>query len=75
MEVKMRASMSGKGNCHEKAPMERFWATLKTELVFHRRFKTRQEAIREITGYIELFYNRQRGAQGNLRSYRDQNKE
>jgi putative transposase len=56
----MRASMSGKGNCYDNAPMESFWGTLKTELVFHRRFKTRQDAVREITEYIELFYNRQR---------------
>jgi TPR repeat protein len=34
--------------------------TLKTELIFHRRFATRQQAIREITEYIEVFYNRQR---------------
>ena len=30
------------------------------ELVHHRRFKTRQQAIQEITEYIEIFYNRQR---------------
>ncbi|MBI5250676.1 MAG: IS3 family transposase [Desulfomonile tiedjei] len=56
----MRASMSGKGNCYDNAPRESFWGTLKTELVFQRRFRTREEAIREITEYIELFYNRQR---------------
>ena len=56
----MQASMSGKGNCYDNAPMESFWGTLKTELVFHRHYETRQEAIREITEYIELFYNRQR---------------
>jgi transposase InsO family protein len=56
----IKASMSGAGNCFDNAPMESFWATLKTELVFHRRFATRQQAIREITEYIEVFYNRQR---------------
>ena len=56
----MKASMSGAGNCYDNAPMESFWATLKTELVFHRRFATRQQAIRKITEYIEVFYNRQR---------------
>jgi len=56
----MKASMSGTGNCYDNAPMESFWATLKTELIFHRRFATRQQAIREITEYIEVFYNRQR---------------
>ena len=41
-------------------PMESFWGTLKQELVHHRRYRTRQEAIRDITEYIEIFYNRQR---------------
>lgn len=54
------ASMSGKGNCYDNAPMESFWGTLKQELVHHRRYRTRQEAIRDITEYIEVFYNRQR---------------
>jgi transposase InsO family protein len=56
----MRASMSRKGDCYDNAPMESFWGTLKNELVHHRRYGTRQEAIREITEYIEVFYNRQR---------------
>ena len=33
---------------------------LKQELVHHRRYKTRLEAMRDITEYIEVFYNRQR---------------
>ncbi|SEF85658.1 Integrase core domain-containing protein [Nitrosomonas ureae] len=49
----MTASMSRKGDCYDNAPMESFWGILKTELVHHRRFKTRQQAIREITEYIE----------------------
>jgi len=53
-------SMSGKGNCYDNAPMESFWGTLKQELVHHRRYRTRQEAILDITEYIEVFYNRQR---------------
>jgi len=56
----MLASMSRKGNCYDNAPMESFWGTLKTELVYHRRYATRQEAMRDITEYIEVFYNRQR---------------
>jgi transposase InsO family protein len=54
------ASMSGKGNCYDNAPMESFWGTLKQELVHDRRYRTRQEAILDITEYIEVFYNRQR---------------
>jgi transposase InsO family protein len=57
---KMKASMSRKGNCYDNAPMESFWGTLKNELVYHQRYATRRQAIREITEYIEIFYNRQR---------------
>jgi hypothetical protein len=56
----MRVSMSRKGNCYDNAPIESFWGTLKTELVHHRRYRTRAEAAREIAEYIDLFYNRQR---------------
>ena len=56
----LTASMSRKGNCYDNAPMESFWGTLKQELVHHRRYRTRQEAIQDITEYIEIFYNRQR---------------
>ncbi len=56
----MRASMSRKGNCYDNAPMESFWGTLKCELVHHRRYRTREEAIKDITEYIEVFYNRER---------------
>ena len=56
----LEVSMSGKGNCFDNAPMESFWGTLKQELVHHRRYRSRQEAIADITEYIEIFYNRQR---------------
>jgi len=59
-QFKMRASMSRKGDCYDNAPMESFWGTLKNELVHHRRYVTRQQAIGDITEYIEIFYNRQR---------------
>jgi len=56
----LTASMSRRGNCFDNAPMESFWGTLKQELVHHCRYRTRREAIQDITEYIELFYNRQR---------------
>jgi len=59
-QFKMKASMSRKGNCYDNAPMESFWGTLKNELVYQRKYETRQEAIQDITEYIEVFYNRQR---------------
>jgi len=33
--------------------MENFWGTMKNELVYHKHYKTREQAIREITEYIE----------------------
>ncbi|APC07632.1 IS3 family transposase [Neomoorella thermoacetica] len=51
-------SMSRKGDCWDNSPMESFFKTLKTELVYHHRFKTRAEAKLEIFEYIEVFYNR-----------------
>ena len=64
----MRSSMSRKGNCYDNAPVESFWGTLKEELVYHRRFRTRVEAKAAIQEYIEVFYNRMRrhSALGNL---------
>ena len=56
----MKVSMSRRGNCYDNAPMESFWGILKQELVNHRHYRTRREAIRDITEYIEIFYNRQR---------------
>lgn len=51
-------SMSRKGNCYDNACMESFFGTLKTELIYLTRFKTRSEARLAIFDYIEVFYNR-----------------
>ena len=56
----MQISMSGKGNCYDNAPMESFWGIIKQELIHHCHYRTRREAIEDITEYIEIFYNRQR---------------
>jgi len=48
----MKASMSRKDNCYDNIPMESFWEMLKSELIHHRRYETRQEAMREITEHI-----------------------
>ncbi len=53
-------SMSRKGDCWDNAPSESFFHTLKTELIHHRRYETREEATQEIFEYIDVFYNRQR---------------
>jgi putative transposase len=53
-------SMSRTGDAYDNAPMESFFATLKTELVYDRRYRTRREAKMDIFEFIEIFYNRQR---------------
>ena len=53
-------SMSRKGNCWDNAVAESFFATLKTELVYRRRFATRAEAREAIFDFIETFYNSHR---------------
>jgi putative transposase len=60
----IRASMSRKGDCLDKAPMESFFGSLKTELVYRTRFRTRQEAKAALFEYIEIFYNRRRRHSG-----------
>jgi len=53
-------SMSRKGNCWDNAVAESFFATLKTECIYSRRFATRAEAREAIFDFIEVFYNRRR---------------
>jgi putative transposase len=56
----LQASMSRRGDCYDNAPMESFWGTLKTELVYQRRYATREQAMQSLFEYIEVFYNRKR---------------
>lgn len=53
-------SMSSTGNCYDNAVTESFFHTLKTELVYHERYGTRDQARKSIFKYIEIFYNRNR---------------
>lgn len=59
-DLKFIQSMSGKGNCYDNAPMESFFHTFKTELVYQTTFMTKAEARRAIFEWIEEFYNRER---------------
>ena len=56
----MTASMSRSGNCVDNASMERFWGSLKNQLVHHQRYATRAATRAAIQEYIESFYKRQR---------------
>jgi len=53
-----KQSMSRKGDCWDNAPMESFFGTLKTELIYHEDYRTRAEARHSIFDYIETFYNK-----------------
>ena len=62
-------SMSRKGNCYDNAPIESFWGekhcfARKNELIYHKVYETRDEAIKDVVRYIEIFYNRQRIQKG-----------
>ncbi len=57
---KITASMSRRGNCYDNAFVESFFRTLKVELIYRTKFKTRDEAKAAIFEFIEVWYNRQR---------------
>ena len=50
-------SMSRRGNCHDNAVAESFFATLKKRVTRKKIYKTRDEAKTEIFNFIEMFYN------------------
>lgn len=56
----LQCSMSRSGNCWDNAVVESFFATLKTELVVDARWPTRSAAHRELSVFIDVWYNRQR---------------
>ncbi len=59
-QFQLCCSMSRKGNCWDNAVAESFFRTLKTELVYHTTYATREEAKQDTFSYIETYYNRVR---------------
>jgi len=53
-------SMSRTGNCWDNAVAESFFATLKNELVYRRKWRNRHELRSAAFEYVEVFYNRRR---------------
>jgi transposase InsO family protein len=53
-------STSRPGRCLDNAVAESFFHTLKTELVYQQRYRTREQARLAIFDYIVAFYNRTR---------------
>ncbi|MDB5034110.1 MAG: putative integrase [Chlorobi bacterium] len=56
----MIPSMSRNGNCWDNVVIESWHRTLKVELVYRQRYRSRAEARASIFEYIEGFYNRER---------------
>lgn len=50
-------SMGRKGNAHDNAVAESFFATLETELLDRHTYQTRQDARTAVFDFIEGFYN------------------
>ncbi|WDE08083.1 IS3 family transposase [Thalassomonas viridans] len=55
----MQASMSGKGDCWDNAPTERFFRSLKYEQLNYQSFRTKSEAKLSILDYL-AYYNSKR---------------
>jgi putative transposase len=58
-------SMSRRGDCWDNAVSESFFATLKKELIYRRKFATKDEAVAAIAEYIEVYYNCKRAHSSN----------
>lgn len=53
----LRPSMSRRGNCHDNAVAESFFATFKKRVTQRKIYPTRDAAKTEIFNFIEMFYN------------------
>ena len=56
----IQASMNSVGSWYDNAPTESFFGTVKSELINHCQYQTRDEARTQVFYYIEAFYNRRR---------------
>lgn len=67
-ELKMRQSMSRRGNCYDNAVIESFHASIKKEMVYLQGVISAKEMKLRVFDYIEGFYNRERlhSANGNM---------
>ena len=53
----LKSSMSCRGNCHDNAVAESFFATFKKRVTQRKIYSTRDDAKTEIFNFIEMFYN------------------
>jgi len=59
-ENKLICSMSKRGDCYDNAAMESWNHSFKVEAIHGERFKTRDDARKQVFEYIEVYYNRKR---------------
>ena len=52
--------MGSVGDSYDNAVAESFFASLETELIDRRHWRTRDEARRDVFAYLEIFYNPRR---------------
>ena len=52
--------MSRKGNCWDNAAAESFFKTLKTKLIYHKKYESVLQAKTSIFEYIEIWYKKKR---------------
>ncbi len=56
-ENDLEPSMSRRGNCHDNAVAESFFATFKKRVTKRKIYTTREDAKRDVFNFIEMFYN------------------
>ena len=49
--------MNRRGNCHDNAVAESFFATFKKRVTKRKIYTTREDAKRDVFNFIEMFYN------------------
>ncbi|MFV2089011.1 IS3 family transposase, partial [Micromonospora sp. LOL_021] len=58
-DLRLRRSTGRTGICFDNAMAESFFGALKNERVSRVKYLTREAARRDVTAYIEFWYNRQ----------------
>lgn len=59
-QYKIIQSMSRKGDCWDNAVAENFFKIIKSEMIYHNNYKTKQQARIDIFEFIEIWYNKKR---------------
>ncbi|MCV2225378.1 IS3 family transposase [Pseudomonas sp. C98] len=57
-QMRIKQSMSRRGNCWDNAPMERFFGSLKSEWIPKAGYRNEDEASTDVLRYLTHYYNR-----------------